>query len=95
MLLLNFARSAGISTLGWWLGLASVANFISAMIVGIAALNHPDYVIERWHIWLVFVAVTWSAIGLNVFGMKWLPLWNQFIRTDLMSFLDHSRESLI
>ncbi|MBV36906.1 MAG: hypothetical protein CMP47_15870 [Rickettsiales bacterium] len=71
--------SAGISTLGWWLGLASVTNFISAMIVGIAQLNHPDYVIERWHIYLVFVAVTWAAIGMNVFFTKWLPAWNKFI----------------
>ncbi|EXJ58334.1 hypothetical protein A1O7_05759 [Cladophialophora yegresii CBS 114405] len=71
--------SAGISTLGWWLGLASVTNFVASMITGIAVLNHPDYVIERWHIWLLFVAVTWLAIGLNVFGTRWLPLWNRFI----------------
>ncbi|KIW10678.1 hypothetical protein PV08_11642 [Exophiala spinifera] len=71
--------SAGISTLGWWLGLASVTNFISAMILGIAQLNHPDYVIERWHIYLVFVIVTWAAIGMNVFFTKWLPAWNKFI----------------
>ncbi|OCT51319.1 Choline transport protein [Cladophialophora carrionii] len=71
--------SAGISTLGWWLGLASVTNFIASMITGIAVLNHPDYVIERWHIWLIFVAITWSAIAMNVFGTRWLPLWNKFI----------------
>ncbi|KIX04567.1 uncharacterized protein Z518_05437 [Rhinocladiella mackenziei CBS 650.93] len=71
--------SAGISTLGWWLGLASVTNFIAAMVVGVAALNHPDYTIERWHIWLIFAAVTWAAIGMNVFGTRYLPLWNKFI----------------
>lgn len=72
-------RSAGISTLGWWLGLASVTNFIAAMVVGIAQLNHPDYVIERWHIYLVFVVVTWMAISLNIFGTRLLPMWNKFI----------------
>lgn len=77
---LTISRSAGISTLGWWLGLASVTNFIAAMIVGIAALNYPDYVIERWHIWLIFVAVTWAAVGMNVFWTKLIPLWNKFIR---------------
>jgi hypothetical protein len=80
---LSHDRSAGISTLGWWLGLASVTNFIAAMIAGIAVLNNPDYVIERWHIWLLFVAVTWMAIGLNIFATRWLPVWNQFIRTFL------------
>ncbi|KAI1630202.1 amino acid/polyamine transporter I [Exophiala viscosa] len=71
--------SAGISTLGWYLGLASVTNFIAAMVVGIAQLNHPDYVIERWHIYLVFVVVTWMAICLNIFGTSILPMWNKFI----------------
>ena len=79
-LLAKCSRSAGISTLGWWLGLASVTNFIAAMIAGIAVLNNPDYVIQKWHIWLIFVVVTWMAIGLNVFGTRWLPIWNQFIR---------------
>ncbi len=55
------------------------------MIAGIAVLNNPDYVIERWHIWFIFVAVTWSAIGLNVFATRWLPLWNQFIRASRRS----------
>jgi choline transport protein len=50
------------------------------MICGIAALNHESYVIERWHIWLVFVAVTWCAVGLNVFGTRLIPMWNKFIR---------------
>ncbi len=72
-------RSAGISTLGWCLGLASVTNFIASMIVGIAALNHPTYVIEKWHIWIIFVAVTWCAVGLNVFATRILPMWNKFI----------------
>ncbi|KIW66840.1 hypothetical protein, variant 1 [Phialophora macrospora] len=76
---LTIASSAGISTLGWWLGLASVTNFIAAMIAGIAVLNHPNYVIQSWHIWLIFVAVTWSAIALNVFGTRFLPVWNRFI----------------
>ena len=76
----NGLRSAGISTLGWYLGLASVTNFIAAMVVGIAQLNHPNYVIERWHIYLVFVVVTWMAICLNIFGTRILPMWNKFIR---------------
>ena len=83
-------RSAGISTLGWWLGLASVTNFIAAMIAGIAVLNHPDYVIEKWHIWLLFVAVTWLAIALNVFGTRLLPVWNQFMRESSFCLLGHT-----
>lgn len=85
---LNPARAAGTSTLGWWLGLASVANFIAAMIAGIAVLNHPDYVIKNWHIWILFVVVTWMAIGMNVFFTRWLPMWNKFIRTIQLFFLN-------
>ncbi|KAL5092270.1 hypothetical protein Trisim1_002157 [Trichoderma cf. simile WF8] len=72
--------AAGVSTLGWWLGLASVTNFVAAMILGIAQLSYPEYTITRWHTWLVFVAITWLAVGFNVFCTKWLPPWNKFMR---------------
>lgn len=49
------------------------------MIVGIAELNHPDYIIQKWHIWIIFVIITWCAVAMNVFATKWLPMWNKFI----------------
>lgn len=82
--------SASISTLGWWLGLGSVTNFIAAMLLGIASLNNEDYVIERWHTWLVFVAVTWCAVAINVFGARILPLWNKFIRRCLICCINNT-----
>ena len=71
--------SASVSTLGWWLGLGSVTNFVAAMLLGIASLCNEDYVIQRWHTWLVFVGVTWLAVAINVFGARILPIWNKFI----------------
>ncbi|KAJ5175040.1 uncharacterized protein N7482_000917 [Penicillium canariense] len=71
--------AASISTFGWWLGLASVTNFIAAMVLGCAALCWEDYIIENWHIYIVFVFITWMAVGLNICGSRLLPLWNNFI----------------
>lgn len=71
--------AASTSTFGWWLGLASVTNFIAAMILGCVALCWEDYVIENWHVYLVFVLITWIAVSLNIFCSRLLPLWNNFI----------------
>ncbi|KAL9623413.1 MAG: hypothetical protein Q9160_002306 [Pyrenula sp. 1 TL-2023] len=72
-------RSACTSTIGWYLGFASVTNFVAAIIVGLAKLCWEGYEIERWHVYLVYVGVSWLAIGLNVFGSRLIPLWNKFI----------------
>lgn len=49
------------------------------MIVGCAALYWEEYIIQRWHIYIIYVLITWMAIGMNIFGSRILPLWNKLI----------------
>ena len=72
-------RNGWISILGWWLGAASVANFISSMILEIVSVWYPNYGIEHWHQYLTYVALTWLAVAINVFASRWIPLFNKLI----------------
>jgi hypothetical protein len=74
-------RSGWISVFGWWLGLASVCNFVASMFLAMAVLWHPIYIVQRWHQWMVYVGLCWSTVVLNVFGSKIIPRFNQFICT--------------
>jgi choline transport protein len=49
------------------------------MILAVASLWYPDYEVKNWHQWLIYVAVIWLAIALNVFGARWIPIYNQFV----------------
>jgi choline transport protein len=49
------------------------------MILAIVTLWYPDYEMQRWHQWLIFCALIWLAIILNVFGSGIIPLFNQFL----------------
>ncbi|KAI9729270.1 MAG: hypothetical protein M1834_006940 [Cirrosporium novae-zelandiae] len=68
-----------MSVIGWWLGLASVANFIASMILSIAVMWYPDYTIQHYQQWLVYVLITWLAFVVNVFGSRIIPFYNKFI----------------
>lgn len=59
-------------------------NFIAAnFVLGIAQLNHPDFVIERWHTVLVAYLIAFVATASNVFipsalnkVSKFILVWN-------------------
>jgi choline transport protein len=72
-------RNAWVSTIGWWLGSGSVSNFVASMILDIAAQWHPDYEPQRWQQYLVYVALIWLAVALNVFTSSWVPIYNKLI----------------
>ncbi|KXJ90071.1 GABA permease [Microdochium bolleyi] len=62
-----------VSLIGW-VALTASAPFGAANIIqGVVVLNYPDYVPEKWHWYLIYVAVTLIAFGFNVFGGKVLP----------------------
>ncbi|THC95301.1 hypothetical protein EYZ11_005211 [Aspergillus tanneri] len=79
--------SACISTSGWWLGLASVCNFVAAMVLAMVHLCVEEYTIRPFHQWLCYVAVLWLAVAFNIFGTRFLPAFNQFILYFSMSTL--------
>ena len=54
-------------------------NPVSAMMLGMVTMWHPDYEIKNWHQWLCYAAVVWLAVAVNVFASKLIPLFNKFI----------------
>ena len=73
------SRNGWISILGWWLGAASVANFVSSMILEIVLVWYPQFDVQHWHQWLIYVAITWVAVAINVFASRWIPLLNRLL----------------
>jgi ABC-type multidrug transport system fused ATPase/permease subunit len=49
------------------------------MILEIASIWYPDYELQHWQEYLIYVALIWLAVGLNVFASQWIPMFNQFI----------------
>lgn len=76
-----------MSVLGWWMDSAAVCNFISSMILSIVSLWYPDYAIQHWQQWLVYVGLVWLVVAINVLGSGLIPAFNKMIR---MLFLPRS-----
>ena len=68
-----------MSVFGWWLGFSACANLIAGQFLAIAAFWNPGYEIQNWHQYLVAVGNIWLAVAFNIFGSRWLPLWNKAI----------------
>lgn len=68
-----------MSIIGWWLGSASVANFVASMILDIVVVWHTDFEIQRWQQYLIYVALTWIAVAANIFGSNLIPAFNKFL----------------
>ena len=49
------------------------------MILEIVSVWYPNYQIEHWHQFLVYVALTWLAVAINVFLSRWIPLFNKLV----------------
>lgn len=76
-----------MSILGWWLASGAACNFIASLILSIVVLWYPEYHIQNWHQWLVYLGLVWLAVALNAWGSQLLPLYNRFNceRLDLMN----------
>ena len=68
-----------MSIIGWWLGAASVANFVASMVLEIVAVWYPDFQIHSWHQYLIYVCLTWISVAANVFGSAWIPAFNKLL----------------
>ncbi|KAK5946143.1 hypothetical protein PMZ80_000283 [Knufia obscura] len=68
----------GWINLAGWVALVATNSVIeSQLILFIAQLEHPDYEPQRWHQFLIYIAVTFLAFFINAFGSRALPLINQ------------------
>jgi choline transport protein len=50
------------------------------MVLAMVQLWTEDYTIRPWHQWLCYVATLWLAVAFNVFGTRFLPAYNRFLR---------------
>ncbi|OOQ85476.1 putative choline transport protein [Penicillium brasilianum] len=78
----RFAKPIGFLTgyfnvLGYTLGLASLYSVAGLEVTGLYQLWHPDYTSQPWHVFVVFVVLTWSAALFVQFGNKILPLYTK------------------
>ncbi|KAG8694058.1 hypothetical protein FRC09_010087 [Ceratobasidium sp. 395] len=62
---------------GWWALVATAGSLAGSLITGIIALLHPNYELERWHIFLIFEAWMLGAFLINTFGVRLLPSINR------------------
>ena len=74
----------GLSWVTGWINLSGSVALVatnsvieSQLILYIAQLEHPGYEPQRWHQFLIYIAVTVIAFLINAFGSKVLPLINQ------------------
>ncbi|CAI7656511.1 unnamed protein product [Penicillium pancosmium] len=71
--------NAWMSIIGWWLGAGSVANFVSGMVLDIVLIWYPSYSFQHWHQYLIYVAIIWLAVSINILASRLLPLFNKLI----------------
>src|SRR5688572_27439884 len=67
-----------MSILGWWLAIGSVSNFVASMILEIASVWY-SFETQRWQLYLMYVAVIWLSVAMNILGSRLLPYYSQLI----------------
>ncbi|PNS14164.1 Choline transport protein [Sphaceloma murrayae] len=73
---------------GWWnffawvFGAASISSILANQIITMWMLFRPDYSPQPWHVFIVYVILTWACAATVLFANKGLPALN-----DVMLFL--------
>jgi choline transport protein len=67
-----------VTWFAWVSLLAGVANTTAVMIQGLAALNNPSYVPERWHVTLIIFAMLIFEGLMNMYAF-WLIPWIEML----------------
>jgi hypothetical protein len=65
------------ATAGWIALVATAGSLAGGLITGAIALAHPDYEINRWLIFVIYIAYMLYAAALNIFGLRLLPIVNK------------------
>ena len=64
---------------GWWnflawvFALAATAEIIGALTVSMYAVMHPNFVEERWHVFVAYLICTWVCCAITLFANRALP----------------------
>jgi choline transport protein len=57
----------------WIFGTASMSSFLANQIVSMYGLFHPDYTYEHWHVFVVYMIITWVCCLVVMFANRALP----------------------
>jgi choline transport protein len=77
---------------GWWnyfawiLGTASMTSILGNTIVQMYAVTHPGFVAEAWHVFVVYIIVTWLACALVCLANGTMPALNKFGLFAILAF---------
>lgn len=58
---------------GWIALVATAGSLAGDLITGAIGLANSGYSVERWHIFLIYLAYMLGACVLNIFGLRLLP----------------------
>jgi amino acid transporter len=58
---------------GWIALVATAGSLAGSLITGAISLTHENYEVERWHIFLIYLAYMLGACFINIFGLRLLP----------------------
>ncbi|RDW69461.1 hypothetical protein BP6252_08481 [Coleophoma cylindrospora] len=64
------------NTFAWMCASASMASITGNICVAMYGVMHPDYVQQRWHVFIAYLISTWLAASVVLFGNRWIPLLN-------------------
>ena len=62
------------NVLGWLLALTSVCQIVGAQTVSMYAAFHPEFVAQRWHVFVSFLAITWISYATVLLANRLLPM---------------------
>lgn len=63
------------------------------MILAMVKIWKPEYNIQPWQQWILYASILWSAVGINVFGSRYVPLFSKYLRT--LANLSEFRQSYL
>lgn len=49
------------------------------MILAMVKISDPEYSIQPWQQWLLYAAILWLAVGINVLGSSYVPLFSKCV----------------
>lgn len=65
--------SGWITVFAWQAAVTSICYLFAGQVQGLAILNHPEYVPQRWHATLIMWATIAVAFAINIYCIKLLP----------------------
>ncbi|KAF8545062.1 amino acid permease-domain-containing protein [Trichophaea hybrida] len=66
-----------VNVVGWVFRVGAVGSLAAIIIMGMASTMNPTYIMEDWHIFLVYIALSLVVFSINAFANRLLPSINR------------------